>query len=318
VVFSLSFLSNTRVHHFQPPSSDEAIFQFSRTNPTAFTIFIYIQSTVGLFEGLQTHKTYTLNNMSKTHQFSRDLSDSEDEEDSSIVYSSRNANETKIIDETPLQKNVDELQAKLQNQTISSTKKQHKKVMKPRVRKISQTENQKYAVDNLLLELLEQMDRFTDLQGSVQKRLSDGYYHLSTAKYKQTSFARAFPSTDSIRCDFDENIRLLTVKDPSVDSLEKDTDNQETENKNKPALIEIEEEEEDDNDEVCQFKIESKEKPEDYLLNFHGLPSTMMKRCQQDFLSLMEKDICELAFIKQSLVALCQRIEEQRKPPAND
>jgi hypothetical protein len=255
-----------------------------------------------------------------SNQFSKDLSDSEDDNEdgsSSITYSPRNAKETKIIDETRMQKSISELETKLQNQTISSTK-PNKKVTKTRARKISPTENQKYAVDILLLELLEQMDRFTELQGSVQKRLSDGYYHLSTAKYKQTSFARAFPSTDSIRCDFDENIRLLTDQDPSVNSLEKDTDNEETENKNKPALIEIEEEEDNDNDEVCQFKIESKEKPEDYLLNFHGLPSTMMKRCQRDFLSIMEKDICELAFIKQSLVALCQRIEEQRNPPAND
>jgi hypothetical protein len=251
----------------------------------------------------------------------------------------------------------------------------------------------KYFFDDQIARLLSLLDEYFQFQKAIQTSLSNGFYNQSLAKYRQTTFSAQFPSTQDIKEEFTENIRMipasslkdgwLMVEKDENTKKEKENDiqeenekqyplNENQSNENGALRIASEESEEDGvsddfrsvgtvertssvsenndnkpeekfmtsshvatekavasnthnevrkNDEEaeetniiqvpvkCQIILTNKSL-EDYLLLFHGLPSTKLKQCQQDFYSILQNDLCEAVALKQQIIQLCNEIEE--------
>lgn len=144
-----------------------------------------------------------------------------------------------------------------------------------------------YLVDRLLLSLLQALDRYESLQDRLSKNLSNGFFNLSCAKYKQSSPSSSFPSSENLRPTLQENLFLIEAEN--------------------------EEEEGEEGDEMFCWEIKEKKKPEEHLLSFHGLPSWNLKKAQKDFHSILSLDMAELAKEKQRIERLCRRIEELKR-----
>lgn len=313
--------------------------------------------------------------------FSKDLSDSEEEEDSGLQHNKSDVEEeeeetevaqgTITNDErnpaTPL------LEAPLESSTSLSkpvqfskwTRKSQLMLEGPAATLLASASftnanpSNSYFIDETTVELMSLLDRYLSLQNTMGKGLSDGFFHASQAKYKSsTSFSasNAFPSTEALREEFSEFVRLLPKSplsdgDPAAmveDDEEDDVDLAEEEEKSCFKTVDSIEDLSQfpslDVDELVNSTDKSfhtvkdgKEEPdplveipyameictrgkgtlEEYLLQFHGFPSLKLKQTQKDFHLLIVEQLCEIVHVKQRIHLLLDQIRDFQIRNAN-
>jgi hypothetical protein len=147
-----------------------------------------------------------------------------------------------------------------------------------------------------------------------------GQHHLSTENEKTETGILRIASEESGEEGVTDDFRSVGTVERTSSISEKGDDQQLTSSQRTADVAHNEEHRNDDDDDEeetnsirvpLKCRIVLKEKSlENYLLSFHGLPSTKLKQCQKEFYSILSNDLCQVIFLKQQITQLCNEIEE--------
>ncbi len=275
--------------------------------------------------------------MSNNPLFSRDLSDSDEEDD--LFVPLKSVQEVCPSLELSLSEDRNDLKVK----GIHPEKPPKPAIITAlsTLPKLYHVSSPVYEIDHLISVLMSLLDEYHSIQqSSLSKHMSDGFFNASLAKYKQTSFSQSFPQSDNLRMELEANVLLvpsvvdeltsapetkgIDANDEKKVYSESDDDDacgfrsvgsEEVERSATPRLtaltLEKESINEDDKDEEgITFQLQRKQSLQENLLLFHGLPSTKLKQCQKNFSDALS-DIVQLSLLKQQILIVCNLLERK-------
>lgn len=273
--------------------------------------------------------------MSSNPLFSRDLSDSDEEDD--LFVPLKSVQEVSPSLELSLSEDRNDLKVK----GIHPEKPPKPTIVTAlsTLPKLYHVSSPVYEIDHLISVLMSLLDKYHNIQqSSLSKHMADGFFNASLAKYKQTSFSQSFPQSDNLRMELEVNVLLVPCVVDELNSApetkgidkndekkvysESDDDDacgfrsvgsEEVERSVTPRITTLAHEsinEDDQEEEGITFQLQRKQSLQDNLLLFHGLPSTKLKQCQKNFSDALS-DIVQLSLLKQQILIVCKSLRKK-------